>query len=297
MKEEITKNERILKRIQNELAPLKKEESEARRLWTLGNNKFHAADQKLQKRQDNNLTTDYKDKDGVVINKTVESLWLIKTGWKKRSDELTQRRDAAREAMRKKEEEIRTQEELLSEMLHAHKIQLEQTDGMVDKAFMLNDGVVAALQNMDKYLTSDVFPHLHEKATQKMIENSTSTKRVVIMTNSINIMDVAKVEEAKREIDAFFTRINPTKDVQSEDDTIAMLSELLKELLVVKIKVKAGPNLSKFLGMELNGEKFPELKKAQRLLASATNYVRSGKYVRLYTRENKDDVWQAARQS
>lgn len=295
MKEEIKDNERILKRIQNELAPLKKEETESKRLWTLGYKKYMSATKALNDRRKKGLTTDVIK--GDVPNLTVKKLWETIDGWDQKSEELTLRRDAAREAMRKKEEEIRTQEELLSELLHAHKMQLEQTDGMVDKTFMLNDGVVAALQNMDKYLTSDVFPHLHAKATQKMIENSTSTKRVVIMTNSINIMDVAKVEEAKREIDAFFIRINPTKDVQSEDDTIAMLSELLKELLVVKIKVKAGPNLSKFLGMELNGEKFPELKKAQRLLASATNYVRSGKYVRLYTRENKDDVWQAVRQS
>ena len=150
---------------------------------------------------------------------------------------------------------------------------------------------------MDKYLASDVFPHLHEKATQKLIENSTSTKKIVIMTNSINSMDVAKVEEAKREIDVFFARINPTQEVKSEDDTIAMLSELLKELLVLKIKVPAGPNLSRFLGMELSEEKFPELRKAQRLLASATNYVRSGKYVRLSIRETKDDVWKPVRQS
>ncbi|MEI6118802.1 MAG: hypothetical protein WCP92_06355 [bacterium] len=297
MNEDIKTNERILKRIQNELAPLKKEAAEACKLWASGNNKFLIADEKLQHRQENGLTTDYKDKNGVVINKTVEKLWLVKKGWKQESIELTQRRDVAREAMRKKEEEIRTQEKLLSELLHTHKIQLEQTDTMVDKVFMLNDGVVASLENMDKYLASDVFPHLHEKATQKMIENSTFTKKVVIMTNSINIMDVAKVEEAKREIDAFFTRINPTKEVTPEDDTISMLADLLKELLVVKIKVKAGPNLSKFLGMELNEEKFPELRKAQRLLASATNYVRSGKYVRLYIREHKDDVWQAARQS
>jgi len=295
MKEEIIKNERILKRIQNELAPLKKEEAEARRLWALGNNKQLSANTALLKRRKNGLTTD--DNKGGIINKTVQKLWETIDGWEEKNKELTIRRDAAREAMRKKEEEIRTQEKLLSELLHTHKIQLKQTDTMVDKVFMLNDGVVASLENMDKYLASDVFPHLHEKATQKLIENSTLTKKIVIMTNSINIMDVAKVEEAKREIDAFFVRINPTKDVKSEDDTIAMLSELLKELLVVKIKVKAGPNLSKFLGMELNEEKFPELRKAQRLLASATNYVRSGKYVRLYTRENKDNVWQAARQS
>lgn len=297
MKEEITKIQRILKRIKDELIPLKKEEAETRRKWTLGNNKFHTADAKLQKRQENGLTTDYKDKDGKVINKTVEDLWLIKKGWKKKSDELTILRDAAREAIRKKEEDILREEQYLAQLMREYKDQLDHTDGMIDMVFMLNNGVVASLENMDTYLASDVFPHLHEKATRKMFENSTSTKKVIIRTNSMNIMDISKVEEAKDYIDAFFKRLNPEPVVQPEDDTVAMLSELLKELLGVRIKVKAGPTLSKFLALELSEEKFPELRKAQKLLASATNYVRSGKYVELRTRPTKNDVYQRVRQS
>ncbi len=295
MNKEIESNQRILKRIQNELIPLKKQQSEAQRLWALGYKKYMSATKHLQNRRKRGMTTD-PIRDGVV-NQTVQKLWETIDGWEEKSEALTKCRDEARIAMRLKEQEIIQQEQLLEKLLHEYHIQTQKTDGMIEKVFMLNDGVVSALENMDKYLSVDVFPHLHDKATQKLIENSTSTKKVVIMTNSINIMDVAKVEDAKREIDAFFKRLTPQSSVQSEDDTVAMLSELLKELLDVKIRVKAGPNLSKFLALELSEEKFPELRKAQRLLASATNYVRSGKYVRLYTRENKDDVWQPVRQS
>ncbi len=61
--------------------------------------------------------------------------------------------------------------------------------------------------------------------------------------------------------------------------------------------MKAGPNLSKFLYLDIDKEKFPELVEAQKLLASATNYVRSGKYIRIYTRTNKDEKWQPVRQA
>lgn len=296
MEKEIKQNERILKRIQHELIPLKKEEAEARRLWSLGYNKFLTANKKLQQRIASGLTVDPVDTRGVE-NKTVKKLWDTISGWDERSAQLTKLRDIARLAMEVKKSEILEQEKMLSQLLHDYQIQTQQTDGMIDKVFILNDGVVTTLQNMDKYLSTDVFPLLHEKATQKMIENSSSTKKIVIMTNSMNIMDLSKVEEAKVCIDLFFKRLTPETTVQSEDDTIVMLSDLLKELLDVKVRVKAGPNLSKFLSLELSEEKFSELRKAQRLLASATNYVRSGKYVRLYLRGSQDDIWQPVRQS
>lgn len=295
MNQTIEHQNRVLARIRKELEPLKKEESEARRLWTLGYKKNLSALKELNERRKKNLTTDILK--GGMVNKTVQTLWETIDGWEERSEELTKRRDVARAAMEAKKEEIFKEEQFLSQLLHEHHLQLEQGDTMIATVFLLNDGVVSALENMDKYLSTEVFPQLHAKGTQKTIENSQLTKRVVIMTNSITFMDVSKVEEAKEYIDAFFARINPDRNIQSEDDTVAMLSELLKELLVVKIKVKAGPNLSKFLALELSEDKFPELKKAQRLLASATNYIRSGQYVRLFTRASKDDTWQPVRQS
>lgn len=297
MKNEIENTQRILLRIKKELEPLKKQVTEAQRLWIFGYHKFLAAQKKLEKRIDNGLTVDPVDKKGVE-NKTVKKLWDTLRGWDERSVELTKQRDAAREAMEVKKSEIFEQEKILSELLHEHQIQTQQIDAIIENVFIHNDVVVTSLEAMDKYLIANIFPQLHEKGTQKKIENSTLTKKIVIMTNNINIMDVTKVQEATTLIDAFFVRINPNSSIESaQDDTIVMLSELLKELLVVKIKVKAGPNLSKFLALELSEKKFPELRKAQKLLASATNYVRSGKYVRLYTRENKDDTWQPMRQS
>lgn len=295
MNNKIENQERVLVRIKKELTPLKKEESEARRLWSLGHNKYMSAVAKLNDRRKKGLSVDV-DKKG-IRNKAVQKLWETLDGWDLKSAELTQRRDTARLAMEKKRQEILEEEHLLEQILHEHRLQVQQEDAMIDKVFLLNDGVVSALEHMDKHLSTHVFPQLHEKGTQKTIENSSLTKRLVIMTNSITFMDVSKVEDAKRYIDAFFARISPGRNSSSDDTTVSMLSELLQELLVVKIKVKAGPNLSKFLALDLDEDKFPELSKAQKLLASATNYVRSGKYVRLFTRETKEDAWHPVRQS
>lgn len=291
----IEKQERVLARIRQEIEPLVREEAEARRLWTLGYKKFLNANNKLQARVRKHLTVDPKDKQG-QINQTVQALWDTIEGWSTRSEELTQRRDAGRLAMEQKKQEIINEEKLLEKMLHEHQIQMQHLDGMIEKTFILNEGVVAALENMDKFLGHDVFPYLSEKGTQKTIENSSSTKKIVIMSNTITIMDVSMVEEASQLIDDFVSRVNPKQEVQPQDEVVSLLLELVKELLSIKIKVKAGPGLSKFLAMDI-ADKFPELQKAQKLLSSATNYSRSGLYVRLYTRTNTNEKWLPERQS
>jgi len=297
MNQQTIENEkRILARITKELEPLKKQETEAKRLWTLGYKKYLSAVKQLNDRRKKKLTNDPEDKNG-VINKKVTKLWETTDGWDERSEELTKIRDAARAAMEAQRQKIIDQEKSLEKLLHEYQIQSQQIDGIVEKIFMLNEGVVSALENMDKFLSTEVYPRIHEKGTQKTIENSSLTKRLVIMTNSINIMDVAKVQEAKILIDAFFEKINPSRNVESQSGTVKMLSNLVKELLDVKIRVKAGPNLSKFLGMEIDEVEFPELRQAQKLLASATNYSRSGLYVRLFTRPDKDSSWTPVRQS
>lgn len=294
-KKDIKLKKRILERLYKELGPIKKEESEARRLWSLGYNKYNNAVVKLKQRTKDGLTVDPIDKKGKV-NQTVKKLWDTVDGWPEKSIELTKKRDTARKMLAKKGAEIIAEEKELERVLSEHKLQTKQTDGIINNVFLLNGSVVLALEHMDKFLSSDVFPLLPDKSTQKTIESYDGKKRIVIMTNHITWMDTAKAEEAKREIEKFFARINP-KEEDGEDETIQMLSELLKELLVVKIKVKAGPNLSRFLSLELNKDKFPELVEAQKLLASATDYQRSGKYVRLYEREHKDDKWEPVRQS
>ena len=291
----IETNQRILKRIQDELVPLRKQEIEARRLWTLGYKKYMSATNALNARQKKGLTTGIFK--GDETNFTVKKLWDIIDGWSQKSEELTKRRDNARRAMEEKKHEILEQEILLGKLLHEHQIQMQQVDGIVEKTFILNEGVVAALETMDKFLAGDVFTQIHEKGTQKTIENSTLTKKIVIMSNSINIMDVAKVQEASALIDAFVNRVNPKKEEKPQDELVSLLLNLVTELLDVRIRVKAGPGLSRFLAMNLNEQKFPELKSAQQLLASATNYSRSGLYVRLFTRATKDDKWQPVRQS
>lgn len=294
MKKHIEKQRRIVARLKKELEPLKKEESEARRLWSLGYNKQLRADQQLKKRIEKGLTVD-PVKDGNV-NKTVKSLWDTKNGWDEKSAELTKRRDDARKAMKEKEKEILKEESVLTNLISEYKIQSEKTDSVIDKVFLMNSNIVSLSENLDTLLGSEFYPLLSETGTQKTVESSNGLKKIVILSNTINTMDSSKVEEATKQINKFFDRINP-KESTTEDTTITMLSELLKELLVVKTRVKPGPNLSKFLSLKLDSEVFPELTTAQTLLIESMNYQRTGKYIRLYERENRNDNWEPVRQS
>ena len=293
---DVKQNERILARLKNELKPLKAQEAEARRRWSLGYNAFLRAENELQKRVQKGLTVDPVNNG--VVNKTVQKLWDTKTGWLEKSETLTKQRDLARVAIAKKEQEILEAETKLNEVLANERIKLEKTDSTIEKVFLLNDHVVEALQSMDKFLEQEVYHDLPSTATQKMLISSDGLRKVVIMSNSSNVMDSSKVEEARAKINDFFQRINPKdQDIVEQDETVSMLTEILQDLLVIKVNIKPGPNLSRFLGLELDSEKFGELVEAQHLLGSAISHHRSNMYVRLYTRASKEARWEPIRQS
>lgn len=292
---DVKQNERILARLKNELKPLKAQEAEARRRWSLGYNAFLRAEKELQKRVEKGLNVNPVVNG--VLNKTVQRLWNTKNGWIAKSEELTKQRDEARAAIAEKEKKILKAEAELNEILTTEKIQLEQTDSAIEKVFLMNDRVVESLQAMDRFLEQDIYPNLSDKATQKMLVSSDGLKKVVIMSNTSNEMDAEKVEQAKLKIESFFKRINPQQESMPQDETTQMLTEILHDLLVVKFNVKPGPTLSRFLGLELDPEKFSELVEAQHLLGSAISYKRSNMYVRLFTRNTTNDGWKPVRQS
>lgn len=293
---DVKKNERILARLKNELKPLKAQEAEARRRWSLGYNSFLRAENQLQKRVLKGLTVDPVSNG--VVNKTVQKLWDTKTGWLGKSEALTKQRDLARAAIAKKEQEILAAEAKLNEILTNEHIRLQKTDSTIEKVFLLNNHVVEALQSMDKFLEQEVYPELASTATQKMLISSDGLRKVVIMSNTSNIMDAAKVEEAKVKINNFFQRINPNnQEVIEQDETVSMLTEILQDLLVIKVNIKPGPNLSRFLGLDLDPGRFGELVEAQHLLGSAVSHHKSSLYVRLYTRASKEAHWEPVRQS
>lgn len=293
---DVKNSERVIARLKNELKPLKAKESDARRRWSLGYNAFLRAENELQKRVQKGLTVDPVSNG--VINKTVQKLWDTKTGWLGKSEALTEQRDLARAAIAKKEQEILEAEAKLNEVLTNERIKLEKTDSTIEKVFLLNDHVVEALQSMDKFLEQEVYPDLASTATQKMLISSDGLRKVVIMSNTSNVMDSSKVEEAKGKINEFFQRINPKdQDTVEQDETVSMLTEILQDLLVIKVNIKPGPNLSRFLGLELDPEKFAELVDAQHLLGSAISHHKSNMYIRLYTRVSTNSPWEPVRQS
>jgi hypothetical protein len=294
-KNALKENQRILARLKKELEPLKKEEAEAKRLWVLGHKKFLRATKELNSRIDKGLTVNPVDKDG-KINKHVSELWDVTEAWESKSQELEDRRARALKAIEDKQIEIVTQEQELQRIIQEEQAIQDKKNELLDTTFVFHSQVAEAEARLNDYLSREVYPLLDEKSSQLSIESSDGMRKLVISVNTINVMDVSKVAKAQERINAFFDRINPRqKEIETEDETILLIKELVQELLVVKVNVKAGPNLSRFLSLKLDKEKFQELVEAQEFLVSATNFQRSSKYIRLYRRNSRNEGWEAVR--
>ena len=112
-------------------------------------------------------------------------------------------------------------------------------------------------------------------------------------------MDIATVDEAKVHLREFFEKFSPNQNqpIEPDNDMVNTISEVFKDLIDFTAIVKPGPNLTKFLSLQLSEETFPELRRAQLLLIDAIKSVKSGKYIVLYERATKEDNWEPVRQS
>ena len=72
---------------------------------------------------------------------------------------------------------------------------------------------------------------------------------------------------------------------------------MTKKILVEKTRFKIGPDLYRFLSLELDKEIYPELRKAQELLKQSLRSQKTNSYIRLYQREGRTDQWEPVRQT
>ena len=75
------------------------------------------------------------------------------------------------------------------------------------------------------------------------------------------------------------------------DETVRPLYDLTRELLVEKTDFKVGPDLYRFLAMELDADIYPELSKAQLLLRQSIRSEKTTSYIRVYERESRTSNW------
>jgi hypothetical protein len=81
------------------------------------------------------------------------------------------------------------------------------------------------------------------------------------------------------------------------DPNTKILYDLTHQLLIEKTKFKVGPDLYRFLSMEIDQETLPELHEAQRLLRQSIRSEKTSSYIRIKQRESQNSNWVDVRQS
>lgn len=229
---------------------------------------------------------------GMRMN-TVEVLRIteLNENWPDRSREITTRRNAAREAHKEIRDELEKTKLELATAMERDRIEKETTDNVVNQIFLFRDSIVTALEEMNAFLNENVYDKLigpdGKLRSQLTIENSDGTRRVVAMVNTISKVDPVLAADALIQINTFFDRILP-KEKEMDDGTQALF-ELTQKILVEKTSFKVGPDLYRFLSLDLKEEVFPELVKAQKLLKRSLRSEKTNTYIKLYERKSRSE--------
>lgn len=277
--------EREISKSKRQLARLVRLEKHSRKVWTKAHWVFSRAAIELAE-----LKT-HKTKKEADLKKKIQE-------WPEKSIGLTRERDDLREKIRKVEQELVS---LGTEQTKLVEQQLNETktiDEIVTQVFSLNATVVRAASDREECLNRHVFPRLVDDngnlRSQISFTSSDGLRRVVAMVNTMTIVRGDLATQAKSEIQKFFERFQKTTKM---DDKVKPLYDLTRELLVEKTDFKVGPDLYRFLAMDLDPEIFPELAKAQTLLRQSIRSEKTNKYIRIYQRSSRTDNWEVIPQS
>jgi len=283
-KKRILQLQGLIKKTRKSIDALMKREAKARENWR----KKHRRYQKAAKEG-------FKVRRGT---KKENKLKQIVYDWEQENKKLTIERDEARRQLRLKQEEASRLEFELSRSMEKDRAEMRAVDELVDQVFTLNDAVVEALKTRNAFLTRQVYDKLIKEdgslRSQVTFTNSDGTRKVVAMVNSITQIRSDLAETAREEIQSFFSRFQ--RHAQLFDD-IQALFDLTRKILVEKTKFKVGPDLYRFLSLDLNKDNFPELVRAQELLKKSLRSEKTDSYIRLWTRPDCRSKWSQVKQN
>jgi hypothetical protein len=286
-KTKLAELKRQIKKGEDKLAKLIKREERSRQLWTKEYQIFTKASEVLAGLKVRGTKKEYRLK-GIIA------------GWRTKSIGLTQARDEARKKIRNAEKELHDLQVKSAQIVERDLSAVRATDEVVMQVFSLNDTVVVAAGRRNEYLKVHIFPDLFDDKgnlrSQITFDSSDGRRRVRAMVNTMTIVDAPMAAEAKAEIDSFFVRIQAQTQVQMDDAT-QMLYDLAHEILVEKTSFKVGPELYRFLTLELDEKLFPELCRAQSLLKRSIRSEKTSSYIRLFERDNRASPWRPVAQS
>lgn len=212
--------------------------------------------------------------------------------WRPKTIELTNTRDQARQEIGLEKERLAGLKVELAKLMTSYEAEVRATDQVVKQTFSLSFSVADALNARNTFLTQYVFPGLIGKdgnpRSQIMLDHSNGRERVVAMVNTITKIDPVLAAEAKEKIEEFFQRFHAV----DMDEFSQTLYDLTRKLLVEKTKFSIGPDLYRFLALQLEEDMFPELREAQELLVRSLRSERSGSYIRLYRRASRAGKWE-----
>lgn len=218
--------------------------------------------------------------------------------WPVETVRLTQERDSLRKQIKESEQALVALGTERATMLEQQSNETKTINEIVTQVFALNDAVVRASSDREACLNRHIFPRLVDSESnlrsQISFTSSDGLRRVVAMVNTMTIVRGDLAAQAKSEIQQFFERFQKTTKM---DDTVKPLYDLTRELLVEKTDFKVGPDLYRFLAMELDTEIFPELSSAQTLLRQSIRSEKTTSYIRIYERASRTTSWEVVRQS
>ena len=284
-KTRVTDLEHKINKNKRHLAKLTRLEERSRKVWTKAYQLFLKAANQLTK---------------LKVHGTRKEVGLIRKirDWPVETIRLTKERDDLRAQIKQTEQALVKLGIEQAKLVEQQTNEIKTIDEIVTQVFGLNAAVVRASGDREDCLTRHVFPRLIDAKgnlrSQISFTSSDGLRRVVAMVNTMTIVRGDLAAQAKSEIQCFFDRF---QRVTKMDDTVKSLFDLTRQLLVEKTDFKVGPDLYRFLSMELDADIFPELSRAQTLLRQSIRSEKTSSYIRIYERKSRTDPWEVVKQS
>jgi len=274
-----------IKQLQKKVISLEKKENKARDRWNKTHNRFIKSTEKLATIKKHGTKKEGKLKEIIL-------------SWQEKSILLTSKRDQIRNEIADIKEQIGELKTKLAEFIKDIESQTRATDEKVDQVFAANKIVVSAVEARDSFLETHVYNKLVDengkKRSQVTLLSSDSKRKVVVLTNTIQIINSDLAELAQKKIQNFFSIFK--KKVESEmDRETKLLYKIVSELLIEKKSFKPGQYLYQFLNIHIDKESYSELYEAQTLLKQSLGSKKSGAYIKLYERFGLKNSFQPVR--
>jgi len=283
-KAKIASLKRLIARQQKERQKLVEQEARARKKWLAMFDKQNSDVDKLATIKVHGTLKERKLQQKVL-------------GFAKKSVQMTETgRNKIRDKIKVLEEKLIQLGLELARLSEQQNSEVDVNNEIVTQVFALNGVVVRAAADLGDCLKRHVFPRLisdGKLCSQVSFYSADGLRRVIAMVNTMTIVRGDLANLAQAEIEKFFAKFQAT----DMDPNTKALFGLTKQILIEKTNFKVGPDLYRFLGMELDEGVFPELSLAQRYLRQSIRSEKTNSYIRIYERNSTTEKWSPVPQS